>query len=278
VIAVAQSKLTNAEYHAHPAVGHSALDEFRASRKRYKARYIDKTLVTEPTEAMTLGSLFHTMTVEPHRTDELYAVAPVCDRRTKDGKAAWAEFCSNSIGKTVVAADTFKQASDMVAALFANDTARELIESAGPVEESQFWVCPETGLQCKSRPDKQVSDIAFLVDLKSCVDATPAGFAKSAASYGYDRQAAWYSWGHELLHGVRPNFVFIAVEKNAPFEVGIYELSSADTDRAREQNRSALRALANCIETGQWEPQHARKIVELSLPRWTDYSDEYVSY
>ena len=58
----------------------------------------------------------------------------------------------------------------------------------------------------------------MVVDLKSTIDASARGFAKSVRTYGYAFQCAWY-----LEEGLQPNgekpteFIFLAVEKKAPY-------------------------------------------------------------
>ena len=88
-----ESTLTNAQYHALASVSHSSLECFRRSKRTYRAKYIDKTLVHEQTPAMQLGSLVHAMVLEPHKVSDLYVVPPKCDRRTTVGKQAYADFC-----------------------------------------------------------------------------------------------------------------------------------------------------------------------------------------
>ena len=45
------------------------------------------------------------MILEPADFGNEYAVAPVCDRRTSDGKLMWKTFIEENEGKTIVSAD-----------------------------------------------------------------------------------------------------------------------------------------------------------------------------
>jgi exodeoxyribonuclease VIII len=237
-------------------------------------------MVREQTAAMQLGSLVHAMVLEPETVCENYIVAPKVDRRTNVGKASWLEFLNTSSGKEVVEADTMELAKFICDAVRSNKFACELLDVFGYIEKPVFWTCPNTGLGCRSKPDfdAPLPGAEYILDLKSCQDATPSGFAKSAASFGYGRQAAWYQWGHENAKGYKPAFVFVAVSSSPPFEVGIYELNENDLHRCRMQNEIDLAELAECMKTDNWAARHERNIVKLSLPKWTEFEDEYQSY
>ena len=76
-------RMTNAEYHANPAIGSSMLKAFDRSPRHCWQLYFDPDRETpEPSKAFLLGSAIHAATLEPETFGERYAVAPVCDRRT----------------------------------------------------------------------------------------------------------------------------------------------------------------------------------------------------
>lgn len=76
--------LSNADYHAHPAVSSSQLKHMLRTPAHFKASLETSK---EPSDAMKLGSLVHTLLLEPHLVDYEYTVMPKFDRRTKQGKA-----------------------------------------------------------------------------------------------------------------------------------------------------------------------------------------------
>ena len=79
--------ISNADYHADPAISASQLKEIGRSPYHYWSRYLDPDRVAMvPTAAMRLGSLTHCATLEPDELTKRYQLAP--DRRTKEGKAA----------------------------------------------------------------------------------------------------------------------------------------------------------------------------------------------
>lgn len=263
-------------YHAdHSAISSSMLSVFRQSRRRYYRRFVAKVdPPPEPTAAMQLGTLFHLSLLEPDRFASEVIVMPKFDMRKKADKAAAVEFIAEHKDKQFANAEQFDLVRAMQDAVFANGTARSLLETPGKVEKPVYWEDLEAKLKCKCRPDKLCRN--FILDAKTCRDSSPQGFASSAASFGYHRQADWYQTGIGCNNGgeILP-FVFIAVSTDPPHEVGIYELDDAAMDLATNQNAAALRQLAQCHATGDWESPHEKLIMKLSLPKWSQFEDEY---
>ena len=262
-------------YFEYPAISYSKLKVFRHSRKKYKAMYVDRTLQQEPTDSMQLGSAVHCMTLEPHLFDVRYAVAPKVDRRTNVGKATWQEFCEQSTGKTVLDDATFRKATNAADAIRGNLAASILLEQSGYCEHALMWDHPIIEARCKAKLDKAVVGPQIVFDIKTTQDATPSAFARTIVSYGYDGQAAWYSEGFEAEYGEWPTFIFIAVQTDAPNEVGLYELTQDDLSRACEENEHALRQLIECETSGDWLQPHERDVVKLALPGYARFRNEY---
>jgi hypothetical protein len=110
-----------------------------------------------------------------------------------------------------------------------------------------------------------------IVDLKSSADASKAGFAKSAAEYGYHRQDVQYREGLAACLGCDPDevdFVFVVVESEPPHLVAHYRLEEiADLAVAREQLRAARERFRDCSSSGTW-PGYSEEIERLELPRY----------
>lgn len=267
---------TNADYHADTShVGHSMKEVFLLSRRVYHGRYVTGELPSrEETAAMLLGSAAHCLAGEPELFRHRYAVAPQCDRRTKDGKAIWADFVERSSGKSLLTADQMAAAEGMAAAVRSSSVAPMLWTCEGLHEHTIRWTDADHALPRKCRCDKLI-DSSLIVDLKTADDPTPAAFARKAANLGYYRQAAWYLDGLESLTGVRGDFVFLVVGASPPHEVFAYEPDPDDLERADKQNRRAIEELAECYRTGVWLTPGADAITRLSLPKWTHYSDAY---
>ena len=248
--------ISNADYHADPAVSASHLKTVMQSPYHYWSRYLDPDRVAMvPTAAMRLGSLTHCAVLEPDELTKRYQLAP--DRRTKEGKAAVVEMAAAGI-EAVSEAD-LAQALQMADAVRSNSTAALLL-SNGQAEQSFWWDDIATGMRCKCRPDW--FDGETIVDLKTCQDASAAGFAKAVAQWSYQVQAA-----HYLCGTLAKRFIFCAVEKTAPYAVGVYELDAEAMVHGSVLRHNALQRIQDCRAINEW-PGYTDGIQTLQLPGW----------
>ena len=248
--------ISNADYHADPAVSASHLKTVMQSPYHYWSRYLDPDRVAmAPTAAMRLGSLTHCAVLEPDELTKRYQLAP--DRRTNAGKAAVAEMAAAGI-EAVSEAD-LAQALQMADAVRSNSTVALLL-SNGQAEQSFWWDDIATGMRCKCRPDW--FDGETIVDLKTCQDASPAGFARSISTFLYQVQAA-----HYLCGTLAKRFIFVAVEKTAPYATACYELDAQALVHGSVLRHNALQRLQDARAINEW-PGYTDGIQTLQLPGW----------
>ncbi|MDZ7703343.1 MAG: PD-(D/E)XK nuclease-like domain-containing protein [Trueperaceae bacterium] len=148
-------------------------------------------------------------------------------------------------------------------AIHSHPLAHELMTGgeARAIEHSFWWVDPVTGVPCRCRPDLLLwfEGQWVIVDLKSARDASYWGFRKAIARRGYHSSAAMYADGvSQHVPGGVQRFLFIAVEKEAPFGIDVYEIDEAGVEQGRDRYRTAL--------------QDWREYLE-SPDRWTGYGD-----
>ncbi len=201
------------------------------------------------------------------------------DLRYKKNQEAYEQFLLSAPDTAeVVTTEMYEKAVAMSQAILSNAAARSWLARDGEVEQPMYWHDQASGLDCRSKMDKLLADIAVILDIKSAFDVSPEGFANAMVNFDYDLQAAWYSDGFEHRYGVLPSFVFIVVENKPPYEVGLYDLKPVDLEQARTQNRFLLDAMAQCYATGQWEATHQREVVSLKLPPRAKYRLAYKSF
>ena len=151
---------------------------------------------------------------------------------------------------------------------------RQLMRLPSPystyAEASAFWIDEATGELCKCRPDwtAPAGDGVILVDGKTCIDASPEGFARAIVNFGYHRAAAWYSDGYEQASG-KPvyGYVFACAESAYPHAAAAYMLGDEDLERSRAHNRVMLNLYAECKRTGVW-PGYPPGVQLIELPKW----------
>jgi len=247
---------SNADYHADPAISASHLHAVAASPYHYWSRFINPDRPPSvQTAAMKLGSLTHCAVLEPDELASRYGIAP--DRRTNAGKAAVAAM--EAAGIEAVTAPEMEQAMAMAASVRSHQAAATLLRD-GKAEQSFWFDDIATGLRCKCRPDWYTG--STIVDLKTTVDASPKGFAKSVAQWRYHVQQS-----HYLAGTFAERFVFIAVEKSYPYAVGVYELDADAVQFGDYERRNNLQTIADCRAISEW-PGYGNIIQPLSLPKW----------
>lgn len=192
-------------------------------------------------------------------------------------KQEWAE---NNPDRIVLSEDEWNKVHGMLTALMQNKWASKLLwpEKGGKAEQTIYWVDEETGELCKVRPDFLRYDI-IPVDLKSCNDATPEGFAKSVEAYGYDMQEQFYLDGIEAVTGKRPaNMPFVVVEPEPPHLVAVYILDDSYKAIGKGLVRRALQTLKECRDKNEW-PGLPEEISTLSPRRFYEIKHtEFLSW
>lgn len=185
--------------------------------------------------------------------------------------------------RAIVSAEEMAQAEAIRDAVMAHPAAGKLLApSAGVAELSAYWRDKETAVLCRCRPDFWRHD-GTIVDLKTARDASPEGFSSSINSWRYYAQAAFYLDGITAARAAggvdvpAPRaFVFVAVEKVAPFAVAVYHLDAQSVGIGRREYREDLTTYAQCLSSDVW-PGYGDKIQSISLPEWRLRQDEYAT-
>lgn len=267
------------DYHRGSAVSKSQLDALDKSPYHFWSLHRDPNRpARKTTEAMVLGTMTHTALLEPKEFSRRHVIAPECDRRTKVGKAIWAEFLESLMpGQEPAEPAMISQALAMAESVRRVPILRDLL-AQGEAEISAYWTDPDSGVECRCRPDWAApdGDAVWLVDLKSCLDASPEGFAKSIVNYSYAKQSEFYKDGFQAASGKRvKGFIFAAVEKAWPHAAEAYELTPEDQAFGRNQYRANLYSYAEAMRTGIWHSySDGKKVRPIAMPAWATNNHE----
>ena len=236
-----------ADYCEWDCVNNSSLGPALRSGKHYR-HALDNP--REDTNAFRFGRLAHEGRLEPALVLDRYAVMPdLTEGILVDGKPAkkakaTAEYRDRvkkwedeNTGKQFVPQESFDEVKGVLNALWENDNANQWFAGSGMSEVSIIWDDDRTGLRCKARIDKVVSD-TLLADMKTTRDASR--FESFIVDHGYDRQAAFYLDGWRAVTGHVAQFAFAAVESTAPFGCRAAVAGPSIICRGRSQYREAL--------------------------------------
>lgn len=123
----------------------------------------------------------------------------------------------------------------------------------GLIEHSIISQDAETGIWLKSRPDVIPLDSLDFVDFKTAADVSDRAIQRTLDDYRYDMQA---QLADTCLKGAVDkafeSFGFIFAAKTPPHATNAVELDSEDLAEAEQDNRTALRTLARCLDTNRW--------------------------
>ena len=248
------------DYHAHPAFSQSQAKVLLQSPAKYHYRL---THPEPPRDVFDFGHAVHAKVLGVGLDFDTIDADSWRTKAAQDARDA-----SRAAGRVPLLAKDMHAADVMAEAVLAHPGARAILETEGDVEASLFWT-DATGVECRGRVDKLAATAAGLVnvDLKTTADASLRGFAKSAANFGYHLQAAAYEDGLRHLTGEDCPTVLIAVEKDAPHLVALYEFPADEIARGLDKWRDALDSLVKYREADYW-PGYPDSIQPLYLPTW----------
>lgn len=261
--------ISNDDYHAGPGISKSHLDVIaNASPLHYWYKYINPNREpSAPTEAMKLGTAVHAAILEPESFEKEFIVSPEFNRRTKDGKAMYEQFVTENAGKTVITPEVRETCLILRDRVHNHPLAGGLLQD-GNAEQSFYAQDPDSGELMKCRFDYLQSSGFAAIDLKTTKDASETEFGKSAANLRYDIAAAWYFNVLEVLYGTIPqHWIWLAVEKEPPYAIGVYFAPRDMIERAREAMFRDFNRIIECKRNNDW-PDYAVEAMELKLPGW----------
>ena len=253
--------LSSEDYHKDKAIGKSGLDRIHKSINHFL------TPRTKITPSLKIGSALHTSFLEAELFDILYMKEEKHDKRTKKGKEDDKDYQIRKKNKTVLTENEWNCVKEMHESLRNDPLVTNLFVDGKP-EISLFW--DEKDIRCKARPDWVIDNGRILVDLKTTQDASPEGFSKAIGIYRYHVQCAWYSRGATICYGKAPEqFVFVAVENVAPYNIGVYTLGLASRDEGWTQADADLSKYKRWLESpNDIHRGYEDKIIELEIPSW----------
>jgi hypothetical protein len=270
-------------YESIQGINQSTLKHFHKCKSLAHAHYASHKQYDN--ETLSFGRLVHSLILEPELFESQYIVADKPDCRTTVGKKQWAEVLAltEQTDKRLVSTADYDQAHRMRRAVESHPVARELLYTVHAAPARRQTEQTLTGVltdsddaqhDAKGRADCLLTDYytqPVIVDLKTTDDASSRGFMDSCAKYAYHLQAAFYV---DLLvsHGLPDaKFVFVAVEKTAPYGVQVFEADEEFIARGRIAYKNALKLWAQCqkkLLVLEEIPAYSDIIETAQLPMW----------
>jgi hypothetical protein len=252
-----------------PDTIYHSFDAMSASRLRILDRSTSLHLahsIANPSDspALAVGRALHCKVLTPHLYLRDFVVAPAVDRRTKEGKATYESFVASVGNKTVLTADQAEEVSSMAAAIA--DARMVVSDLNGSAEVSLF--AEIAGVRAKSRFDRlvEVNGERIIVDVKTTASsASKSEFERTIWNFGYGVQCAFYLEMARACGVPAQHFVFVVVEKTAPYATAVYRFSDEIADAFRPRMLELVAQYKAYLADG---PRGYEGVTEIGIPAW----------
>lgn len=219
------------------------------------------------TDDKKLGRAIHCRVLEPERYRQEYLVATPCQavkhgsqQCGNPGKLLWddAWYCGvrgHAPKEATEPADYISESSAAGIEALATALHADRIFTDGQLLRREAWheltaVFEWCGLKCKARLDRVDSKYRTIIDLKKM--QVGAGERESLQyaikDFGWHRQAAMYVNAVHLLTGTRPEFVWLFVEDDEPYDVQLIPADEDDIAIGQFEVEQALKQYAAAVK------------------------------
>ena len=255
------------EYHSSPELSRStafALNKTSPAHVKYSMDHPSPS-----STPLVMGGCLHSAVFEPMKLEYEYGAKPAkIDGKsplTNHYKAEFEHIANQNPGKRWLSQNDYNTCMEMAGAALDNPVLKDYMSDVDSIMEGTGYFTEE-GAECKVRLDLFCPSAEVIIDLKSTMDASERGFAKSVRQYGYDFQACWYLESLRKLGYSPKQFIFVCVEKTPPYVTACYTLEAYDIARHREPMRRACKLWASCVSSGIW-PGYSDGVKTLELTR-----------
>lgn len=258
------TELTDDEYFDTDRVSASGCKKLIKSPKKFKAANIYEK---NDDAKFRLGDLCHCAVYEPFNVEKKFFVLPKWGGA--GSKKRKEEALATNAGKTAVNQSEWDMCMRIRDAVFESEAAGPVLSALTHNEVAVFWEDVNTGIACKAKMDGVAAGAGVITDLKTTLDASPDGFARTVEKFHYDLQASFYLSGWNNVAGSEyrcDTFLFIAVEKEHPYDVCVYDMPPEWIAIGREKYLEALERYKDCVKRDYW-PGYSDKVITLRPPQ-----------
>lgn len=261
--------ISNAEYHADKTSYSSSLI------KKMDVPAIAKYYMDSPQEykdEFRIGSAIHKYILENDDFHKEFLTGIDCRRSGAVNKAAWAQWFvehgaadgwdivehkaaewypmfEQQSGKSMVTPAEIEEIRMMAESVYRSPNAKKILDDSER-ESSIYWQDEETGLNLRIRPDSM--NDRFIGDIKSIASVDDYTIDSAYVNLGYDVQDAMYTDGAQRVTGIYRPFIFIFVQKTAPYLSRCINMKEIHKEEGWNKYRERVLRLAECLESGDW--------------------------
>ena len=253
--------ITDVEYFSRKEISNSDLKLIDKSI----SHFLNKNDM-ETTANMNFGKAFHALLLEETKFYEQFIVAPAdMDRRTKEGKATYQALLDS--GREIITAQEWNELNQLKQNVLAHPIARNILIGA----EFEGAITGEIdGVPMRAKID--IVNKGYIVDLKTCQDASKSAFMRSIGQFSYHQQAAVYLELCKQNNIQVTGFLFIAVERNAKqCGVACYSIDQESIDLGMQKAKKSLKKYKDYLANTDKYTGYSDSIEPIGAPSWVFY-------
>lgn len=250
-------------HEAEHAISKTGLDYIEISPLDYWWRFLNPEREPFVKDKNTIFDEALRMAVTmPSEFAKIYVKQPSIKRTTNYGKAEFAALVANveAAGQILLSATDYDSIISIRDAILNHATTKILFSDGAPGMPSRFEE-PNSLVIVKFCPH-WIHKEQLIVNLMTTKDASAANFAKEAANFKLHKRAALQMDGTGI-----ENFVFVMVEKEAPYKIQVHALDERSVDFGRSTYLQNCATYAACLKDDKW-PGLPEQIFPVSLPDW----------
>lgn len=229
-------KDTNQVYHSHDSISASGL---KIIYQKSMYHYLNQKSFNS--SAMNFGSAVHSFLLEPDNKDIIVLPQDI-NLRLKVDREKRDSIIEKNKNKTLITYDENKALQHIIDNVHSHNLASKLLLDINEIEYSYYGKIDD--IDVRVRPDGLKRN-RYILDIKTCQDASPQAFKSSIYKYAYHLQACFYS---EALGYDPSEFRFIAIENKYPYDVAVYSLSEDLIEKGKLAWRIAFDSYRNYKE------------------------------
>lgn len=252
----------------------SGLDKIESSPLDYWWHYINPNRPDYEAEEKTIfDDAFRMAVLNPAGFMSKYVNQPTIDKRSNYGKAEFAslEKSISEKGQIMLSSsskypDKYNTILKMKAEVDKHPLCKLIFEN-GEIGNKVEFTQPDSGALVSFKPHWIDRNNNLIIHLMSTADASEEQFAKDALNFKNHKRAAIQLDGFSEIEDPKDGFVFVNVERSAPFKISILFLDERSISLGRSTYIDNCETYVKCLQENKW-PGFRETAIPISLPEW----------
>ncbi len=256
-------------------LSYSSLKEFRKSPKHYTEYVLQAK--KEYVEAFVLGNAVETLVFDESNFVNRFELFEKFAKRSNVDKEKWELMLENAKAnnKILIDTETFALANIMAKTVKNTPETAYYLEHVKAIQKKLSWTDKKTGIPIIGYVDAEceIDEHLIIIDFKTSDSSDPNEFYKSAASFDYEIQVGCYLTGYHKKYFLFPEFMFMVVEKKAPYNATMIHCPGDYVNYAKEEFEHSLTAFKYCMDKQEFHRGYHFWDVDMGYfnmekPRW----------